>query len=142
VSFLLDTNVLSEWTKPRPDAGVVAWLTEADEDRLLISVVSLAELRHGIDRMVPGARRRRLNAWLSRELVDRFEDRIVTIDAAVAEAWGSVVARQEIIGQPIGPMDAFIAATAVVHGLTLVTRNAADFRSTVERIIDPWLAPK
>jgi predicted nucleic acid-binding protein len=142
VSFLLDTNVLSEWAKPLPDAGVVAWLTEADEDRLLISVVSLAELRHGIDRMVTGARRRKLDAWLSRELVDRFEDRIVTIDAAVADAWGSVVAHRETIGQPIGPMDAFIAATAVVHGLTLVTRNAADFRPTVERIIDPWLAPR
>jgi hypothetical protein len=138
VSFLLDTNVISEWIKPEPNAGVVAWLTEIDEDRVLISVISLAELRRGVDRMDQGARRKRLDAWLRHDLPVRFEGRILGIDTAVAEAWGAVVARQEARGRPIAPMDAFVAATAEVYGLTLVTRNVADFETSVEHVFDPW----
>jgi hypothetical protein len=138
VNFLLDTHVLSEWIKPKPDEGVVAWLNDADEDRTLISVISLAELRHGIERMDHGGRRRRLDSWLRRDLPDRFEGRILEIDERVANAWGSVVATRDAIGQPIGPMDAFVAATALVHKLTLVTRNVADFEGSVERIESPW----
>jgi predicted nucleic acid-binding protein len=138
VSFLLDTNVISEWIKPEPNAGVVAWLAETDEDRVLISVISLAELRRGVDRMDPGARRKRLDAWLRHDLPLRFEGRVLGIDMAVADAWGAVVARQEARGRPIAPMDAFIAATAEVYGLTLVTRNVADFEASVERVVDPW----
>ena len=75
MSFLLDTNVVSEWTKSRPDAGVVAWLAELDEDRAFISVVTLAELRHGVERMPAGARRSRLDEWLATQLPLRFEAR-------------------------------------------------------------------
>ena len=138
MSFLLDTNVISEWIKPEPNAGVVAWLAEIDEDRVLISIVSLAELRRGVDRMDQGARRRRLDAWLRHDLPIRFEGRVLGIDMAVADAWGGVVARQEARGRPIAAMDAFIAATAEVYALTLVTRNVADFATSVERVFDPW----
>lgn len=138
MSFLLDTNVVSEWVRPRPDPGVVAWLAEADEDRVFISVVTLAELRHGVERMERGARRRRIEDWLGRALPARFEGRILPIDEAVAETWGRVVAEGEARGRPIGPMDAFIAATARVHGLSVVTRNAADFESAVRDVVDPW----
>ena len=65
MNFLLDTNVVSEWTKPRPDTGVVAWLAEADEDRIFISVITVAELRHGVERLPAGARRERLDTWLT-----------------------------------------------------------------------------
>ena len=138
MSFLLDTNVVSEWAKPRPDRGVVAWLADIDEDRVFLSVVTLAELRHGIERMHNGARRRRLDDWLRHELQMRFEGRILSIDDAVADAWGKVVAGREALGSPIEPMDAFIAGTAQVHGLTLVTRNVSDFELSVENIVDPW----
>jgi predicted nucleic acid-binding protein len=138
VSFLLDTNVISEWIKPEPNAGVVAWLAEIDEDRVLISVISLAELRRGVDGMDQGARRKRLDTWLRHDLPVRFEGRVLGIDMAVADAWGAVVARQEARGRPIAPMDAFIAATAEVYALTLVTRNVADFATSVERVVDPW----
>jgi predicted nucleic acid-binding protein len=138
VSFLLDTNVISEWIKPEPNAGVVAWLAEIDEDRVLISVISLAELRRGVDRMEQGARRKRLDAWLRHDLPVRFEGRVLGIDTAVADAWGAIVARQEARGRPITPMDGFIAATAEVYALTLVTRNVADFETSVERVFDPW----
>jgi predicted nucleic acid-binding protein len=138
VSFLLDTNVLSEWVKPRPNAGVVAWLAEADEDRVFVSVVTLAELRHGIERLPPGRRRSRLDAWLRDELPLRFEGRLLPVDDAVAEGWGKLVARREAMGRPIGVMDAFIAATAELHSLTLVTRNLADFKSSVRSAMNPW----
>ena len=138
MSFLLDTNILSEWVKPRPDQGVIAWLEGVDEDRVFISVVTLAELRHGTERMDHGAHRKRLEEWLSHELPARFEERILTIDGSVADAWGVIVAHHEAIGSPIGPMDAFIAATARVHGLTVVTRNVSDFKSSVEHVLDPW----
>lgn len=138
MSFLLDTNVVSEWTKPRPNAGVVAWLAEADEDRVFVSVVTLAELRYGIERMAAGSRRRRLDEWLRDELPLRFEGRVLSIDGAIADAWGKVVARGEAVGRPISVTDAFIAATAEVHGLTLVTRNVSDFESTLNSIVNPW----
>ncbi|HXY99801.1 MAG TPA: type II toxin-antitoxin system VapC family toxin [Stellaceae bacterium] len=138
MTYLLDTNVVSEWAKPRPNPGVVAWLADADEDRVFISVITLAELRHGIERLAAGRRRRRLDEWLRDELPLRFEGRALPVDVAVADAWGRVMARGEAAGRSISTMDAFIAATAIAHGLTLVTRNAADFAGTVEAIVNPW----
>ena len=140
MSFLLDTTVVSEWVKVRPNRGVVRWLAAADEDRLFLSVVTLAELRYGIERMPVGARRKRLDAWLRNELLLRFEGRILPIDRVVADAWGSVVARSEAAGRPIGAMDAFLAATAQAHDITLVTRNTSDFEASLGDIINPWAA--
>lgn len=139
MSFLLDTNVVSEWTKPRPNAGVVEWLTLADEDEVFLSVVTLAELRHGIERLPAGARRRRLDEWLRSDLPLRFDARIVGVDGAIADEWGRVVARCERRGRPIYAMDALIAATAQVHGLTLVTRNTAGFEASVSALLNPWI---
>jgi toxin FitB len=138
MSFLLDTTVVSEWVKTRPNRGVIAWLAEADEDRVFISVVTLAELRYGIERMASGRRRKRLDEWVRSELPLRFEGRVLSIDGIVADSWGKVVARSEVAGRPIGAMDAFIAATAEVYGMTLVTRNTSDFEASLERIINPW----
>jgi predicted nucleic acid-binding protein len=138
VNFLLDTNVVSEWIRPYPNPGVVAWLADADEDRVFISVVTLAELRHGIERLPAGRRRKRLNEWLQDELLLRFDDRILPIDDAVADAWGRIVVHRETLGRPISVMDAFIAATAQVRKLTLATRNQADFATSVEAIVNPW----
>jgi predicted nucleic acid-binding protein len=130
--------VVSEWVRPRPDRGVVAWLAAADEDRIFMSVVSLAELRYGIERMAAGNRRKRLDEWLRDELPLRFEGRLLSIDGVVADAWGKVVARSEAAGRRITAMDAWIAATAEVHGMTLVTRNTSDFQGSLNLIINPW----
>ena len=138
MNFLLDTNVVSEWTKPRPDSGVVAWLAEADEDRVFISVITLAELRYGIERMPAGARRNRLETWASNQLPARVEARVLSIDTEVADIWGRVMARGKTGGRPIGTMDAFITATAERHHLTLVTRNISDFEALGIRLINPW----
>lgn len=138
MSYLLDTNVVSEWAKQRPNPGVAAWLAQVDEDRLFLSVVTLAELRHGVARLADGSRRRRLDAWLRYELPARFEGRLLSVDPAIADHWGEVVARREAVGRPIPIMDAFIAATANIHGLKLVTRNETDFKSAVDEIVNPW----
>ena len=138
MSFLLDTNVVSEWVRPRPEPRVVGWLADVDEDLVFLSVVTVGELRHGVDRLAAGRRRTRLDEWLRQDLVQRFDGRVISIDAAVADAWGAIVARRDRSGRPIGVMDAFMAATAAVHNLTLVTRNAADFASSVASVFDPW----
>jgi predicted nucleic acid-binding protein len=138
VSYLLDTNVVSEWTKPRPNPGVIEWLSQVAEDDVFLSVVTFAELRHGIERLPAGRRRRQLDKWLRGELALRFEGRIVLIDGAIAHEWGRLVARQEARGRPIAARDGLIAATAQVHALTLVTRNAADFQVSVKAVLNPW----
>lgn len=138
MSFLLDTNVVSEWTKPRPNAGVIDWLANADEDSVYLSVVTLAELRHGIQRLSPGKRRAQLDEWLHADLLLRFERRILPVDIAVADQGGHLVARCESRGRSIHAMDALIAATAEVNSLTLVTRNASDFSEVTKSIVDPW----
>jgi len=140
VNFLLDTNLVSEWTKPHPNPGIVRWLAEADEDRVFISVVTIAELRHGVERLAAGRRRKSLNEWVEGDLPLRFDKRILPIDTATADAWGRIVAHREALGRPISAMDAFIAATAQVHKLTLATRNQADFESAVAAMVNPWSA--
>jgi predicted nucleic acid-binding protein len=138
VSFLLDTNVVSEWTKPQPNAGVTQWLDEVAEDSVFLSVVTFAELRQGVERLAPGARRKQLDTWLRSELPLRFEGRIAPVDGAVADEWGRVVARCEVRGKSIAAMDALIAATAVVHDFTLVTRNVSDFKFALKSVLNPW----
>lgn len=140
MNFLLDTNVVSEWAKPRPNPGVAHWLAEVDEDRLLLSVVTLAELRHGIERLAAGARKKRLELWIGEDLRDRFEKRILPVNEEVADAWGQLIARSEDLGRPMHVMDGFLAATAEVYQLTLVTRNTEDFRTTVCPVFSPWMA--
>jgi toxin FitB len=138
LNFLLDTNLISEWTRPEPNTGVVSWTAEADEDRLFISVVTLAELRHGIERLAAGRRRERLDSWLKHDLPGRFGERVLPVTPDVADAWGRIVTKCEAFGRPISVMDAFIAATADVHKLAVVTRNESDFESAVATVVNPW----
>ncbi len=137
MSFLLDTNAVSEWTKPRPNPGLIGWMESIDEDRVFISVITLAELSYGVERLAPGACRRRLEAWLGHEVPLRFEGRILPVDANIAEAWGKAVSRSAAAGRPIGAMDAFLVATAEFHHLTLVTRDVSDFQ-LLKAVLNPW----
>ena len=138
MSFLLDTNVVSEWVKHRPEARVAAWLSEVDEDRVFLSVVTLGELRYGVERLPASRRRDRLDDWVRRELPLRFEGRVLPIDEAIANEWGLIVAGRERAGRPIGVLNAYLAATANVHELALATRNVSDFETSVKSLFDPW----
>ena len=138
MSFLLDTNAVSEWVKARPDPGVVRWLAETGEDRVFISVVTLAEFRYGIERLPARSRRQRLEEWLQQDVPRRFEGRVLPGDEAVADTWGKVMARSEAAGRPLGAMDALIVASAEACGLTLVTRNVSDFAAVAKGMVNPW----
>ena len=118
--------------------GLLAWLAAADEDSLFLSVVTITELRYGIQRLAAGKRRQNLEDWLSNELSPRFGPRILPIDVPIADACGRLLARSTSLGRPIQPADAFIAATAEVHDMTLVTRNSAHFQNAVKHILTPW----
>ena len=139
MSFLLDTNAISEWQKPRPNPGLTAWTSSANEDDLFLSVVTLAELRYGIERMPEGSRRQRYEQWLEHELLFRFEGRILSVNQAIADSWGRIVALCASKGRPISAIDAFLAATAEVHRLTLVTRNVQHF-AVLKTVLNPWSA--
>jgi toxin FitB len=138
VRFLLDTNVVSEMVKPHPNVGVLRWLHEADEDSLLVSVITVAELRFGVQRLATGARRDRLDAWVQEQFTQRFEGRLLAVDEEIAETWGALMAASEAQGRRMNVMDCFLAATAVVHGATLVTRNVGDFSGLSGEVLDPW----
>ena len=136
--YLLDTNVVSEWVRPRPDPHVVDWLATVDEDRVFLSVITLAELRRGVQRLDRGRRRQQLADWLSEALPARFDGRLVQVDARIADRWGRLMAEAEENGRPLGAMDGFFAATADAMGLTLVTRNEKDLDGRGVRILNPW----
>lgn len=132
--YLLDTNVISETRKTRPDSGVVAFLASADSARLFMSVLTLGELRKGVE-----ARRKRdpaaadlLGAWVD-AIETRFGDRLLGVDGATARLWGELSAARKL---PV--IDALIAATAIRHGIALVTRNTRDFETTGTELVDPW----
>jgi toxin FitB len=138
MSYLLDTNAVSEWVKPWPDPGFVAWLDDVDEDRTYLSVITLGELRKGVERLADGRRRDRLDRWLTGELPERFGGRVLPVDAVVADEWGRLLARAECAGSAVDGADALIAATAKVHGLQVVTRNVRHFAATGVDVICPW----
>jgi predicted nucleic acid-binding protein len=138
VTYLVDTNVVSEWVKPRPNPGIVAWLAEAEEDQVFVSVCTLAELRFGVALLPAGRRREHLDAWLSHELQLRFEGRVIPIDAAIADAWGRISAHGKSIGRSIDVMDGLIAATAETYQLTVVTRDVAVFEGVGSAVLNPW----
>ena len=112
MNFLLDTNVVSEYARPRPDPGVVAFLSSQNEDSQYLSVATVAELHGGVERMPAGATRDRLALWLSDGLLKRFDRRLVGIDAEIANTWGRLVIQAERAGRPMDVMDGWIAAAA------------------------------
>jgi toxin FitB len=137
--FLLDTNVVSELMKPRPNAGVVAWVDGTAEDMLHLSVLTIGEVRKGVDLLEDDdPKRAALQSWLSRDVRIRFAERLLVFDAGVAERWGQIeaLARKRRVTLPT--IDAQLAATALHHNLTFVTRNTGDVASTGVAVFNPW----
>jgi predicted nucleic acid-binding protein len=114
---------------------VTRWIREVPSSALHLSVLSLGEIRRGVESLPDGARKERLRVWLEQELPAWFEDRLLSISAPVADRWGRLLAA---VGRPVPAIDSLLAATAVHHGLRLVTRNAADFRFPGLDVVDPW----
>jgi toxin FitB len=135
LSYLIDTNVLSELRRREPDAGVVEWFAARPATTLYLSVLTLGELRKGVEAMPAGERRLRLLDWLEVDLPAFFSGRILIVDLPVADRWGRLQAEA---GRPLPAIDSLLAATALQHGLHLVTRNSRDFAYPGLDVLNPW----
>jgi predicted nucleic acid-binding protein len=136
--FLLDTNIPSEMTRPHPQSSVTGWLDNADDDQLYFSVVSLGEVPKGVTILPDGKRRRDLQRWLDETLRPWFQGRILPVDEAIAERWGVLAGECQLKGRPLKVADGYIAATALEHDLTIVTRNVRDFAGLGVVLLNPW----
>jgi predicted nucleic acid-binding protein len=136
VSYLIDTNVLSELRRKAPDARVLQWFAQRPAGTLYLSVLTLGEIRKGIESLADPTRRLALLDWLETELPAFFMGRILPVDAPVADRWGRLVAQA---GRPLPAIDSLLAATAAQHGLTLVTRNVRDVAPLGVALINPWV---
>ncbi|MDO4682347.1 MAG: type II toxin-antitoxin system VapC family toxin [Lautropia sp.] len=137
MSYLIDTNVLSELRKHQADPNLVAWVQACPRESLYLSVLSLGEIRKGIEGVADAAFRRTLTDWLDIELPRYFLGRVLGIDSSIADCWGRLQARA---GRTLPVIDALLAATALQHQLTLVTRNVRDFQGLGVPLVNPWLA--
>ena len=137
-AFLLDTNCISELVRKGPEPRVLKWMEEADESLLYLSVLTLGEIRKGVACLPQSRRRSQLEAWLEQDLQVRFAGRILPIDAAVADRWGLLAAEAKRKGQTISSIDGLLAATAMQHNLTIVSRNVSDFANTHAAVLNPW----
>ena len=137
MSYLVDTNVLSELRRRLPDPQVVAWFSGRSAQSLFLSVLTLGEIRKGIAALghVDGARRQALSDWLEVDLPTFFLGRVLGVDAAVADRWGRLQAQA---GRPLPAIDSLLAATALQHNLSLVTRNVRDFAGLGLSLVNPW----
>ncbi len=135
MSYLLDTNIVSETVRRTPNKSVIAWLDHIPGQAFFVSVLTLGEIRKGIETLADRKRREKLRLWLEHELPAWFEGRVLPIDLAVAERWGRLQAEA---GRSVPTIDSLLAATALHHELRLVTRNAEDFDYPGLEVINPF----
>jgi len=134
MSYLLDTNIVSETVRPNPNKAVITWLDQLPADALFVSVLTLGEIRKGIETLADRRRREKLRLWLEHELPAWFEGRVLPIDLAIADRWGRLLAE---VDRPVPTIDSLLAATALHHELRLVTRNSGDFEYPGLQVINP-----
>ena len=140
MNYLLDTNVVSELMRPEANPKVLQWIDAKPEGNIYLSVITVGEIRKGINSLAPGRRRDVLEAWLTMDLLERFEGKILAVTVEVANIWGRLAAQGKAAGVAFAVLDGFIAATAAVHSMAVATRNVADFAGHGVEIVDPWQA--
>ena len=138
MAYLIDTNVVSETLKPRPERRVVDWISRQMANDLFLASISLGELVRGVRRMRDRARRERFQRWIDYDLAAQFQGRILPFDRETAVIWGEIMGDGDRVGRPKPMADAQIAAVARRHGLTLVTRNMRDFVGMEVVLLDTW----
>jgi tRNA(fMet)-specific endonuclease VapC len=138
MKYLLDTNVISELVTTKPNLRVVNWIDSLDPDDVYLSVVTIGEIRKGIEKLPESKRKARLFTWLMDDLLLRFDGHILSLDVAVALAWGELTGRLARRGMLLSAVDSLIAAIALTHHCSLATRNESDFKATGIVVVNPW----
>jgi tRNA(fMet)-specific endonuclease VapC len=139
MKYLLDTCLISELIKKHPNQKIVTWVNSIDERNLYLSVITIGEISKGIEKLPQSKRKQELEAWLNKDLLLRFRERIFTVDLSVMITWGKLVGQLEKRGQPISALDSLIAAITIHYNYYLVSRNEKDFQATKVNIINSWL---
>jgi predicted nucleic acid-binding protein len=139
MNYLLDTCVLSEYVKKKPNQQVIQWLDRQNEDRLFISILTIAELRKGIIKIQNShpLRHQKLKNWLEK-IEQRFGERILPLNKEILDSWAKTCGESEAMGKKLAIMDSLIAATASEHNLIIVTRNIIDFQFSSIQLFNPW----
>ena len=138
MNYLLDTCVISELIKPKPSSKVLKWLRSCENENLFLSSLTIGEVQKGISKLPDSQKKNNLQDWMDKELIRRFNKRIIGIDFKVAQQWGKIQASTEIAGTKIPVIDSLIASIGIVYDMTVVTRDIADMRNSGVRLFNPW----
>jgi toxin FitB len=138
LNYLLDTCVISELINARPTESVIKWVASTDEKSMFLSVLTIGEIYKGIAKLLESKKKKMLQEWVSKELRQRFANRIIPVSLEIAQIWGEIQGNAERKGKRMPVMDSLIAATAIAHDLTVVTRNVGDMENSEVRIHNPW----
>ncbi len=138
MKFLLDTCVISELIKSNPNANVVNWVRENDEEGMYLSVLTFGEIAKGIEKASDSTKKQMLQSWVENDLKERFKHKIIGLDMAIVTTWGQVQGKAELAGRPMPAIDGLIAATGITHNCIVVTRNIRDMEQSGVELIDPW----
>ena len=138
MKYLLDTCVISEMIKPKPDENVISWIKTQQEENLYLSVLTFGEIEKGIEKASDRTRKRKLRLWVEDDLKKRFEGRVIPIDFAIAEKWGVVQGNAELSGKPMPAIDGLIAVSGIVNHCIVVTRNISDMGQSSAELFNPW----
>lgn len=138
MNYLLDTCLISELSKSKPDKKVVDWVLSENETGFYVSVITFGELHKGIEKLPESKKKEELRIWIEGELKDRFQNRIIGIDMRVSILWGKIQCVAEKKGKPMPAIDSLIAATGIAYDLIVVTRNVSDMEQSGVRLLNPW----
>lgn len=138
MNYLLDTCVISELIKPKPNSKVIKWLRSCQEESLFLSSLTIGEIQKRVSRLPSSRKKIKLQNWLDSELIQRFDKRILGIDFRVAKKWGETQAASENAGIKMPVIDSLIAAIGIVFDMTVVTRNTTDMKNSGVRLFNPW----
>ncbi len=139
MKYLLDTNIISEFISQTPNKNVIDYILTLNENDLYLSVITIGEIKAGIEKLDNGSKKEKLLHWLENDLLNRFQDRIVDIDTTVMLQWGSINNRLKQLGKPLPIMDSLIGATSEIKDFILITRNEKDFKNLNIKVVNPFL---
>lgn len=139
MKYLLDTCLISELTKSKPNNKVVDWVLDENETNFYVSVLTFGELHKGIEKLPESRKKEELRIWVENELKNRFQNRIIGIDIRITTIWGKIQCVAEKKGRPMPAIDSLIAATGIAHDLIVVTRNISDMEQSGVKLLNPWL---